>query len=760
MIQLLISFTKEQRLSLVWSLLHVPDWRSLSRIYDHDLIFITKKKGSVKRKQVSFLGRSYRNYDKISFQNYLRELDWDEFWLMDDPNECWGFIYRAITSKLDRMCPLKKRKVKQSNEPWLTNGILEAIFDKDQAWKLAKRTGDANDIIRAKRMRNDVKDIIRRAKKDFIQEELVRDETAAKKFWEKINHLLPNKDNGNTIRLIDKESEAVVEDTDLPDYINTFFTGIGPKLASRFNGNWTPDLPMYQGELMGPIQIGMQDIEKVVKDINVVKASSVPFISATVLKDAFMVIPLQLCYMYNLSFASGVFPEDWKIANVIPLKKGGDPTDVNNLRPVSLLPLPGKIAERLMHTHIANFVETNKLLSEKQGGFRKGRSTIATVAELTDVILGGLNNKEYTLASFIDLKKAFDTINHNILLMKLPFFGFNPTVIDWIQNYLTNRKQRCTVNGTTSGELDIRCGVPQGSILGPLLFLIYVNDVSANLMHTNVLLYADDTVIFARHTDERTAHLWVSADLNLLCNWCSKNQLTINLAKTKLMLFGTKNMLKHGSKFDIDLTGQRLQYVKQFNYLGMRLEDTLTFELHAAETMRMVAHKLYLLSRIRKYITIGQSIAIYKSKVVPYFDYGDIFLKNISQKTLDKLQKLQNRALRICLAQDGRSNVNDLHNTCNINKLEQRRDAHLLNFVYKRAHDEAYTQIGNRELRRFEAPVLKEVRSNNKSFEKSVLFQGAVIWNRQPVEDRNIATHKLFKRTQKIKLNALFPYGG
>ena len=219
--------------------------------------------------------------------------------------------------------------------------------------------------------------------------------------------------------------------------------------------------------------------------------------------------------------------------------------------------------------------------------------------------------------------------------------------------------------------------------MGPLLFLIYVNDVSTNLLHTNVLLYADDTVIFARHTNERTAHLWVSADLNLLYNWCRRNQLTINLSKTKLMLFGTKNMLKHGSKFDTDLSGEKLQYVKQFNYLGMKLEDTLTFELHAADTMRMVAHKLNLLSRIRKYIKIGQSIAIYKSKVVPYFDYGDIFLKNVSQKSLDKLQKLQNRALRICLAQDGRSNVNDLHNTCNINKLEQRRDTHLLNYFIR-----------------------------------------------------------------------------
>ena len=290
-------------------------------------------------------------------------------------------------------------------------------------------------------------------------------------------------------------------------------------------------------------------------------------------------------------------------------------------------------------------------------------------------------------------------------------------------------------------------------------FLMYVNDVSTNLLHTKVLLYADDTVIFARHKDEGMAHLWVSHDLILLQEWCNRNQLTINLSKTKLMLLGTKNMLKRGTKLDISLSGTKLQYVKHFNYLGMKLEDTLSFEWHATETMRMVAHKLYLLSKIRKYITIGQAIAIYKAKVVPYFDYGDIFLMNINQKAIDKLQKLQNRALRICLALDGRSNVNDMHNTCNINKLTHRREAHLLNFVYKRAHDVNYVQVGNRDLRRFDAPVLKETKSNNKNFEKSVLFQGAVSWNRQTVEDRNILNHKAFKKMQKRKLNTLFPYG-
>ena len=254
---------------------------------------------------------------------------------------------------------------------------------------------------------------------------------------------------------------------------------------------------------------------------------------------------------------------------------------------------------------------TNKVDSEKG-------NQLYTVALLIDDILMGLNNKKFSIAGFIDLKKTFDTINHTILLKKLPHFGLSENLITWISNYLTHRVQKCTVNGLMSDERPITCGVPQGSILGPLLFLLFINDIDTNVVHSKVLLYADDTVIYATHRDEQFAHLWMSEDLNILCTWCNKNHLTINLKKTKLMLFGTRNMSKTGIQYDTFMDGYKLQYVKHFNYLGIKLENTLTFENHANETIRMVAHKLYSLSRIRKYINIGQAITIYRSMIVPY----------------------------------------------------------------------------------------------------------------------------------------------
>ena len=265
-------------------------------------------------------------------------------------------------------------------------------------------------------------------------------------------------------------------------------------------------------------------------------------------------------------------------------------------------------------------------------------------------------------------------------------------------------------------------------------------------------------MLYATHDQEAFAHLWVAEDLKLLTTWCQKNKLTVNINKTKVMLFGTRNMLKRGIRCDTFINGTKLQYVNHFNYLRVKLDSSLTFELHASESLKMVAHKLYLLARVRKFITPEQAITIYRSKIVPYFDYGDIFLMNITAKTTQKLQKMQNQALRICIQAEGRTHVNILHNTCNVNKLDDCRRTHLLNFVYKRAQNDEYLHVGARALRRYEAPILREIKSNNKNFERSILYQGALHWNNLNAETRAIASSLSFKKGQKCSLNRIFPY--
>ena len=394
-------------------------------------------------------------------------------------------------------------------------------------------------------------------------------------------------------------------------------------------------------------------------------------------------------------------------------------------------------------------MDDNNLINDGQNGFRKRRSTIGTVAELTDDILLGINNKNYTIAAFIDLRKAFDTVSHEILSSKLHKFGFHKNIIAWLIDYLSNRKQRCKVNGITSDYLDITCGVPQGSILGPMLFLLYINDINSMLNCCKTKLYADDTVVYASHVNEQTCHDWLCMDLMKLMCWFNNNRLTINLDKTKLMLFATKNMQKNASFPQIELSGTILQYVRQFNYLGVKLDSRLTFEMHANECLRLVSHKLFLLTKIRKYIDKKQALTIYKSKIMPYFDYGDIFLIGVQVKTRDMLQKLQNRALRLVLNKDSRYNVWQLHHEAITPMLDKRRECHLLNCMYNRKYKAQYIHNPNRHLRAYGAPVFIEYQAQNATFERSVLFRGSQAWNQLTVNIRNIQTYDTFKRRSK-----------
>ena len=210
------------------------------------------------------------------------------------------------------------------------------------------------------------------------------------------------------------------------------------------------------------------DVAKVVQDINIHKASAIGNLTSRVLKDAFEVLITQLTYLFNLSFIQAEFPKKWKEAQVVPLPKSGDQSNITNFRPVALLPLPGKLIERLVHNQITEYFETHEILLPEQGGFRKGHSTISTVANITDTIRLNMESRKYTVASFIDLSKAFDTVNFHILLSKLKKLGLHQESIRWVHGYLSNRVQRTMANGELSDVEGLSCGVPQGSILGPL----------------------------------------------------------------------------------------------------------------------------------------------------------------------------------------------------------------------------------------------------------------------------------------------------
>ena len=649
---------------------------------DHQAVFISRKKLKISKKRISFKGRSYKNYNKDIFQNNIIGDNWLTFFDSNDPNECWNILKNIILKHLNDLCPLKEFKINEYREKWMNRDLMELIIDKDKAMALAKRTKSVDDFRIAKNMRNNVGKLIFQAKRNHFEEEYIASKNDPKKFWSNIFTILPkNKDKDSNINLKDEFGKNI-ENENTSSFINEYFVNVGPELAKKHNSTWK----FYGNENLNTIinlKLNRGKINLLIDNIDVTKSSGIDYLSSRCLKDALSILVPHLCHIFELSLQYGVFPNEWKIATIVPLYKGGGNEEVSNYRPVSLLPVPGKILEKIIHDHIMKFFENNKILSEFQYGFRKNHSTIDSIANLVDNILYSVNRGEVTLAAFIDFKKAFDTVNHNILLEKLFYMGIRGPLLNWIKNYLSARVQRTICNGNLSNLQYITCGDPQGSILGPLFFLVYVNDLQNVLSNNNYQLYADDTVIYCSRNNFEDASIDLQNILNIFGKWCSENALTVNVKKTKIMAFGSKNNIKKDKGKTLKLNGESISMVPSFKFLGVHLDQTLNFRHHLDVLISAINFKLFLLSKIRRYLNDKCALTIYKSMVIPYFDYADVIYMHSNNPDIKKLDRAHLRGLKISLKIQGEITDLDLFNLSKISNLENRRYIHSRNFMFK-----------------------------------------------------------------------------
>ena len=326
------------------------------------------------------------------------------------------------------------------------------------------------------------------------------------------------------------------------------------------------------------------------------------------------------------------------------------------------------------------------------------------------------------------MAKAFDTVNHQILVKKLLKLGFTGNLLNLLQNYLLNRKQCTIANGVTSKFCDITCGIPQGITVGPLLFIIYMNDISSILKNCKYQLYADGTVIYRSGPILNTSDE-VNTDLSSFKDWCTQNKLTINVKKTKCVYFGLKSQIKNINNHRICIDNILIDRVNSYKYLGVTLDSLLNYDTHLGNCLALASHKLFLLSKIRKYITFDAANRIYKTMILPIVEYGDVLYDGSSQKLLGKIQTLQNRGLRTVYYKQYHVPVILLHEVTGIAKLNLRRKMHLLLFMYKQKSnmDIVNSRIINTRLH--DALVFTNKKPNNEKYKNSVLYKGSILWN-------------------------------
>ena len=301
------------------------------------------------------------------------------------------------------------------------------------------------------------------------------------------------------------------------------------------------------------------------------------------LKDSADIVAKPLTSIINTSLLTGIVPDEWKGAKVTPLHKKGAKSNLDNYRPISVLPAASKLLERAVHSQLYSFLTKNKLLSPYQCGFRKCHSTQFTA--LSDSVRRAMDQGLLTGAVFIDLQKAFDTVNHQILLNKLEQFGISNMELSWFKSYLQDRYQVVHIENELSEPCLLSPGVPQGSILGPLLFVLLMNDLPGVLTTCSTLLYADDTVIFYSGKDLLDIQLTLERNLTQVNSWLKDNSLFLHKDKTQSMLFGTEPRLRSADSFTVNFNGENIERVSEYKYLGLVMDETLSWNSHVKYTI-------------------------------------------------------------------------------------------------------------------------------------------------------------------------------
>ena len=624
-------------------------------------------------------------FSKIDFNelsSLLKGVKTDDILSCNDLDTAYNILDTRINESI--AASTKRFEIKnksKNNKTWFDNELNQLRNKRQRLFKKFTKTRTKNDEKRYRDINKNYEKMIIKKKKSYNHGRLEKYKASLKQKWVVINDLLgrSKKSSKSTIKSLNVNGESITEDAKIANSFNDFFA----EIPSEYHKN-LPHIPEQErakrctnflSSASDPTQTrnnssnsmflhptGPEEIQKIINSFDNKSSTGLDGVSPKVLKFFPPNIVFCFSHIFNLSLSQGKLIESFKKAKVIPVHKKNDKSSTNNYRPISLLPVASKILEKLMHSRLHDFLNRKHFFYDNQFGFRPRHSTAHAATVLVDKVTEALNKNLKVAAVFLDMSKAFDCVDHHVLLTKLYNSGIRGVAFQWFKNYLTGRSQKVYVNGSLSSNTRyITCGVPQGSILGPLLYLIYVNDCFRCLKFSCSILYADDTtlIVCAKTYDELFRIM--NADLKNLHDWLCLNMLTLNPTKTKYMIFSLSSKSAYNSDSRIlELNGLPIERVADFKFLGIHLNQHLSWKPHMNEILKKIQRNLSIVRKISCFLDRHSLVQLYHSLIMSHIRNGITIWHHGQSALRKKIQACANKFIRIILFLKPRDSVREL----------------------------------------------------------------------------------------------------